>query len=248
MLIFPSRLVHIPPQGPAQFPGLTTTYLNKVMATGPLALWTLGDASGLVATEYVNGWNGTYSNVTLGQTGIGDGSTAASFNGTTSYCNLYSAALAAAFNGAAGTIAQWLKVSGAGVWADGVLRRPYYLTTASTNNRVLLNKPVEANQFSFNYIAGGVNRGFTQTGFSTVAWFLAALSWDYAANAAIASINGIQVGATLAGLGVWAGALVQTTVGAQSPASSFWDGYVGPSMVWTTALPLATLVSLATVP
>jgi len=65
MLHFPSRVMHIPPQGPAQFPGLSYTYIQKVLATGPLALWTLGDASGSVATELVNGWNGTYSNPTL---------------------------------------------------------------------------------------------------------------------------------------------------------------------------------------
>jgi hypothetical protein len=47
-----------------------------------------------------NGRNGAYTGVTLGATGIGDGRTSATFDGATSYNNIYSAALNTAWNGA----------------------------------------------------------------------------------------------------------------------------------------------------
>src|ERR1039458_3012785 len=70
-----------------QIGGSTTTYDSLIVADGPLGFWPLNESSGTTATDVTgNGHNGTYTGgFTLGQAGIGDGETAASFNGSTGY-------------------------------------------------------------------------------------------------------------------------------------------------------------------
>ena len=77
------------------------TYTGKIQALGPIAYWPLSEASGTTIVDASgNARNGAYTAVTLGQAGIGDGRTSASFDGSTSFGDLYSASLAGAFNGA----------------------------------------------------------------------------------------------------------------------------------------------------
>lgn len=65
-------------------PGAGNNYAAEVLADSPLAYWRLGEASGTTAADSTsNGRNGTYNGPTLGVPGaIGDGNTAASFDGT----------------------------------------------------------------------------------------------------------------------------------------------------------------------
>ena len=49
-------------------------YSEKVLALSPIAYWPLWEAAGAVAEDISgNGFDGAYTGVTLGQTGIGDG-------------------------------------------------------------------------------------------------------------------------------------------------------------------------------
>jgi hypothetical protein len=76
------------------------SYAQRVLALGPVAYWPLDDAAGSAAArELVVGTAATATDVTFGAAGIGDGKTAATFNGTSSSVNIYSAALNAAFSG-----------------------------------------------------------------------------------------------------------------------------------------------------
>src|SRR3972149_4677456 len=83
----------------------TLTYAEKVLATEPsnlLAYFICGEASGTVMQEEKNNYDGAYTGVTLGQTGIGDGNTCPLFDGANDYGNLYTAGLAGGVSGAAG--------------------------------------------------------------------------------------------------------------------------------------------------
>ncbi len=84
------------------FPIITATaipYTQKninLFNSAILAYWDKNDKSGVTAVDIVNGRNGTYRNsagvlngVTLGATGIGDGKTAVTYDGTAGYCNIY---------------------------------------------------------------------------------------------------------------------------------------------------------------
>ena len=129
---------------PGQFPAFDH-YYRKVLGYKPIGDWPQWEAAGTVARGLTDtARNGTYVNVTLLQGGIGDGRICPSYNGTTSYTDIYSAALAGAFNGAEGTLMIWAKVSAAGVWTDAASRYLVRLR-ADANNSVHIHCPAVAN-------------------------------------------------------------------------------------------------------
>lgn len=231
--------------------GGALAYTNKVIALAPIAYWPLADAAGasVVTDESGNGRNGTYTAVTLGQTGIGDGRTAASFDGSTSFANVFSTSLQSAFNGAEGTIATWLRVSSSSVWTDATLRSPMTLSVTGSNV-VRIRKPTTSNQIQGTYIANAINLSVT-VGTSSLAWLHLAVTWSKSADQVIVYLNGTQSGSTLTGLGVFSGSLLSTTttLGASSttPAAP-WSGLVAHAAVWTTPLSAAQVATLAVVP
>ena len=227
------------------------SYTNKVYALAPLAYWPMAEASGATALDASgNARNGAYTGVTLGQAGIGDGRSSASFDASTSYNNVFGASLSAAFNGAEGTLSIWCKVSGAGVWTDGVTRRVmYFLVNAS--NRVGILKPTTSNEIDCLYVAGGVSLGAGKTSFSSVDWFHAGLTWSKAADQMIFYINGIAITPVSTGLGVFAGSLssTQTLIGSLNTgaAAQVWSGLLAHAALWNTPLSAGQIAALATV-
>lgn len=194
--------------------------------------------------------NGLYRNVTLGQPGIGDGLTAASYDGTTSFDNIYSAALNADFNNQEGTVAAWAKMSAAGVWTDGTQRSVVRLG-ADNNNFVIIDRSTTNNELRFRYTAGGTAIAVATTAFGgSLAWLSLACTWSKSGDAFKAYVNGLQVGTTQTGLGVWAGALGATVnnlgAGTTGPATP-WSGLLAHAMLWNTPLTAAQALALATV-
>lgn len=228
----------------------TLAYTNKVKALSPIAYWPLAEASGATATdESGNGRSGSYSNVTLGVAGIGDGRTAASFNGTTSLANMFTASLQGAFNGQEGTIAAWLKVANAGVWTDAATRAAA-LFSVNAANLIRLRKNGTNNTIACVYVAGGTSKTVAKASFSPTTFFHIAMTWSKAADQMIFYINGAQEGATQTGLGTFAGALGATTavVGAESTAAAQWNGSIAHAALWATPLSAAQIATLAVVP
>ncbi len=237
---------------PLVFGRNTTAYVGKILATSPIAYWPMAEVSGSVALDSSgNGRNGAYTGVTLGATGIGDGRTAASFDGSTSYNNIFSASLQGAFDATKGTIALWCKVSAAGVWTDGINRRLIRLGVDGNNN-AYINKSSSTGTIDLIYQAGGTTKGVSVSGLSAnVGWIHFALTWDKGADQVKGYINGAQTGATQTGLGVWAGSLAATTtiVGAfVTTPSNVFSGVEAHVAIWTLALTAAQILTLATVP
>ena len=211
-------------------------HLKRLFGTALIGYWPLDEAAGAsTVTDYSGQANdGTPSNVTFGQAGIGDGRTAASFNGTTSYCNIYSAGLNSDFNTAAGTMALWVKVSGAGVWTDNITRRIFRILTDGNNAAQLFK--TDTNVLRFNYDAGGVGElvDYTHTGLN---WFHIALTWDVSGGGEMkAYFNGAQTGSTQTGLGTWVGALTNTTC-------CIGSGNITPTECWSGNLAHAVLLN-----
>lgn len=231
------------------------TYTEKALAIQTahlLAYWRLNETSGTVANnaQGVAARNGTYSNVTLGAAGVGDGNTAATFNGTTSNVNVYSASLASAFNGAEGTVAAWCKVSGAGVWTDGVLRRIATFLVNGSNYAVMF-KHTANNTIRCDYSAGGTVETVSSTAVGgSLVFFSVAMTWSKAAEQMKVYINGAQVGTTQTALGVFAGTIPSTGArigAAENAASNFWSGSLAHVALWDTPLSAAEVAALATV-
>lgn len=237
-------------------PGLT--YIEKVLATQSaslIAYWPLNEASGTVAVnaEGTAALNGSYARdlATMGtQTGIGDGNTAPTFDGTSDFVNIYSAALAAAFNGDQYTIALWFKVAAAGVWSDGVQRFTTILRGSTSANQIQMFKDTTAGRFGFLRTAAAASKLWYQTGLSSTDWLHLAMVCDVAGDALKAYINGVQAGATQSTLSAWTsgGALTssQTLLGAltQTPSAPL-VGSLAHAAIWHTPLTEPEITALA---
>jgi hypothetical protein len=163
---------------------------------------------------------------------------------------VFGSSLAAAFNGQEGTFALWLRVSGAGVWTDGVARR--VVTLSSATEVVYIRRETVNNRIGFTYLAGGVTKTVpVDTLGGSLLWNHVAVTWSKAADQMKVYINGVQSGATQTGLGTWITTLAATTtvIGAgNTTPSSVWSGNLAHAAVWSTPLSAGQIATLAAVP
>jgi hypothetical protein len=230
--------------------GGAVTYAQKILSYAPIAYWPLNEASGSAAICQVNAaQNGTYTGVTLGQPGIGDGGTCPLFDGVNDYVDLYSTTLRDAFNGAEGSISLWAKVSNVATWTSGAFNE--ILTWfIDNNNLIYLDLPTGNNELRIMYEAGNVPRTFSQST-STTDWFHLVATWSAGADELSGYFNGIEVAASpVNGLGVWAGQLLvdRTLIGAYDKTAAFeFPGYIAHIAVWDSVISQAVVTDLATV-
>ena len=182
-----------------------------------LPLW---ETAGAVADDLShNGFDGASVGVTLGEQGIGDGRTSYGFDGATDYVNWYSAGLAAAFNGAEGTLGPiWLKFPAA-AWTDGLFRTVVRLTVDG-NNDIYIRKHGTNGLVQFVYAAGGVFENRSPSLGSPTSWFPVTMTWSKTGDV----VNMYGIGGALLDsstvLGTWSGALTlnASQIGAHSQA------------------------------
>lgn len=232
--------------------GLAETYVDKVIATGPLVYFPQAEVAGLVSTEVINGWDGAYTGVTLndpaGQPSI-DGEPVGRYDGINDIDDLFTAQLAAAFNGAEGTMAFWLRMLNIGVWTDTVVRVAGRIRSTVAGSVVDIRKSAGNNRLEFLYNAGGVGGTRVVAPFNSVVWFHCTLTWSAIANQAIAYIDGAQQGAVIAPVGVWAGVPINTgtLVGAFNNVPVFvTNGWIAHTAIWTRPLTPAEVLEVAT--
>ena len=220
-------------------------YNDKVLATGPIAYWPQSETAGVTAHCLVNPLqDGTYTGVTLANDNTGPFGTPAPFyDGANDYCNILTAALNAAFNGAQGTSMVWGKVNAAGVWADATIRYLVHLFSGAANF-IYQQKTAAVNGSQLRYIAGGVS-DLVNVVNGTTDWFQYVLTWDKAGEELRAYLNGAQFGLTQINLGVWAGALIVASIGSYNlvPASP-WHGWLGPVGLWDRTLTPAEVATV----
>lgn len=229
------------------------SYADKVLGYAPIAYWPLNEVSGTTAINLVNAaMNGIYARdvATMGTgVGIGDGNTAPLFDATNDVVDVYSAALAAAFDGAEGSLIIWAKVRAASVWADAAWRYLNYIKTDAANNTALLmRKTANANELGYTYTANGVTETETKGSVSTLSWMCLGMSWSLTANEVRYYYSGAPQGAVDITLGVWGGALLatQTVIGAlNATPTNGWDGYLAHYALFGSALAPAAFAALA---
>lgn len=221
-------------------------YTGKVKALSPIAYWPLAEASGSTALDASgNGRDGAYTGVTLGASGIGDGRSAASFDGSTSRANVFSASLAAAFSGAAGTVCGWARMSGSGVWSDATNRYLFELNV-NAQNRVSILRSTTNGVVTLAYRGGNVLKQLNTAAQSSLAFLHYALTWDTVADQVKAYLNGAQIGATQTTLTPFTGTPAVAVIGAQTAVpAAVWSGTIAHVALWNTALSGAQIASLA---
>lgn len=225
-------------------------YWRKVRSTRPqnlIAYWPLWEQAGGVAFDRSgNGRTGAYTGVTLGQPGIGDGRTSGLYDGTNDFTNIFNASLQAAFDGAEGTLMVWSQVFNAGVWTDGVNRRVLNLRSDGAN-RMFIELPIANGQINVTRLAGGVNRTRSIVGLSTTGWTNIIMTYSEAVDQMIVYLDGIQQGAILVGLGVWAGVIVANNVAigaTDTGPGNPYSGRIAHSAIWDAALSPAAALRL----
>jgi hypothetical protein len=224
-------------------------YADKILGldlANLIGYWPLWEPSGSVADNYqgIAARDGSYTGVTLGQAGIGDGRTCPYFDGANDYVDVYSDSLRDAFSADNGTIMAWAKVSGANIWTDDQLRWVFFIG-ADNNNRIQLVKTGAdgSNKFAWLYKAGGTKKEVSEA-ITPTDWFHVAFTWDTAADEAKAYYNGAQIGDTLTDLGTWAGNLASgyCFIGSfATPPNYIWSGWIAHPAVWTVTFEEETI-------
>ena len=231
--------------------GGLSAYETKVNSYSPIAYWPLKESGGSVAYDISgNSRNGSYTGVTLGQTGIGDGNTAPLFDGTNDYVNIYSAGFAGAFSGAAGTVSYWAKVYDVGTWDNATISH-HFTIYSDADNMVRCYKNNVANQVRWYYYANTASENYIGTPGPSTAWIHYAISWSKAANDITYYIAGTE-DSDDAGLDTWDGVGLdsdRTLIGAydSSPLTNPFYGYIAHFAVFNSQLTPANVAILAAV-
>ncbi len=238
----------------AQQLGRAAFYYQKPLGTARdslLAYWPLWDVTGTAIPD-ISGKarNGTATGFDLLYPGIGDGRSCPNLDGVNDLGNVYSAGLAGDFNGAEGSLMAWFKVSGSGVWTDGI-QRQIARFAVDANNRATILKSSSNNVLSYQYIAGGVASAPLATSISSLVWNCMLLTWSKSADQVKGFLNGVQVDTTKTGLGVFAGTLVSSgaSIGSSSgsAAGNVWSGTLAHVALWSIALTAAQVAYLSKV-
>jgi hypothetical protein len=224
-------------------------YTEKVLRYGPFAHFVQGEAAGVTAIDEINppAQNGTYTGVTLGETGIGDTNTCPLYDGINDSLNVFSAPWAAAFDGDEGSIVIWAKAFNAATWA-GAEQRFFWIRVGATANIISIRKAGAAGRVSYTYQAGGVTEAYSKNGVATLDWFQLGITWSASADLVQFFWNGLRE-ATANTLGVWAGVPTVHFVGAQDAVPNGpWAGYLAHAFNLDYALTEADFADLYVIP
>lgn len=219
-----------------------TQVVVNTLGNSLFGYWPLNEASGASAFDYSgNARTGAYTNVTLGQPGIGDGNTAAAFvESPASKMNPYSTALDAAIAAASGLdegyISLWIKISSAALWADANSYYFTYLTTDFTNGLVM--RKVGSNSLTAYRRVGAQVASLIIDCPTTARWLHLGFAWSVAQGKAWVYINGtkkIPLTVALTSLSD-ALAFAGTVFGSASGSSSNWSGSMA-HIAWGSGVP-----------
>lgn len=219
------------------------TQVKNIFGASLIGYWPLDDQSGTTARDVSGyGHNGAYSNITLGQDGIGDGSASASFNGTNSYVNLFSAGLASVFSGIEGTLSLWVKVNAIDRWeAETTARRIAVLTGDATNN--IYVRRASLNSLFFGYLSNNSLSDVSVSDINPTDWMHIALVWSQSGDFVRSYINGKQVVSEKASVADWsAAALTGVSLGRDV---YYWWGNMAHCALGNIALTAEQISGLA---
>lgn len=226
-------------------------YYRRILALNPLAYWPLNEAAGTTMTDIKNGYNGTYTAVTLGQPGIGDGLTSALFNGTSAYAQITGANLtnlAAAFNKDEFTVMAWAKVANAGVWSDATQRRILYFgfSVDEANNHFYMRKNTTTNQVRGGRAGNAVHRSMDYTTSGPTGWFHLAMRSSLAEGAVRLYYNGAEVSTPGTGIAAILGDIINAHF-AMTSATYLWSGWLAHIALFNRALTPGEILIAATI-
>jgi hypothetical protein len=199
--------------------------IEQLFGTSLIGYWTQSEPSGTTAIDATGTSTGTYTNVTLAQAGIGDGTTSALYPGTptVSSTNIFSAALAAKFNPGEMTLFTWAKPAAAEFWTDAATEVLLQLVNGGSTKYAQI----------FHYGNGTISAQYhgtariDATGLSGTGWKHLGMTVSVTADGIKEYVNGVDT-VDLTGIGTWTDALATATIGnATTPsAAAGFPGYM----------------------
>lgn len=224
--------------------------VKSIFGSSIIAYYPMDELTGTTAIDASgHGYNGTYSGVTLGQTGIGDGKTAPTFDGLNDFLNIYSAGLAGAMTWQEGTISLWCKVDSAADWIDSTVRRLFYISDDTTHNVIYIYKKSAANGIYAGYIGNSTADAMAFDKINATKWIHVAITWSLAGDYFKLYLNGSQQDVAQTTIGTWSSAPTARymNVGCQDSASGSipWKGSLAHFAVGNAALSDAQIARLA---
>lgn len=248
------RGVGLTPPSMMGYSSVLTLY-SYLSGLGPIVYYKLDETAGVTAINYGTlgtAANGTYGGgVTLNQIAAPGGTTAPLWGGVDGYLNIYSAALAAGFDGNELTILIWFKAD-ASVWTDGKDNRIFQLSDGGTNY-VIFNSTTSINVLQFLRSGSGTAKNAVTSAYSNTNWHLMVMTATDSGDAQKHYMDGAQVGGTLTGLGTFIGPLAadRSVIGAQTSAGLLpWFGYLAHAAIYDkvlTAEEIAAIYALGSI-
>lgn len=233
----------------------TVQYYQRVLARDPIAYWMLDEKSGTVAYDLVSGrvagaQNGTHSaSVAHWGDGIGDQRTSSLYDPKGSYTDIYSATLNGSFSGSEGSLLVWARVSGAGVWTDGIRRDILFIGATGVLSFIRITKDLANNSLSWVYFAAVTEDTVTMPGATSTDMMCLGFTWSATGDVVWAYYNGAPVGSSTV-LGAWAGALLNgfVCIGATNTVPlNPMDGWIAHCALWNRVLSPEAMADLAIV-
>lgn len=200
-------------------------------------------ASTTFAAPGDNPLDGAITGATIGQAANSKLKLAYLFDGVNDYVDIHSTELNSILDPTQGTLAVFVRVSGAGVWTDG-LTRHFASLTVDGNNKVFMRKGGLNNFLEWNYKAGGTSEILTKTISSPTDWFMVAITWKTAMRS---FYNGVQNGTDQAIAGTFIGNLTVASIGSDTlaPPTLVMDGFLTHGILLTDELSVAEIETLA---
>lgn len=222
-------------------------YAGKVLGYGPIAYWPMWEAAGIQAEDISgNGLHGTYTGVTLGQPGIGDGNTCPFFDGANDVVNINAIAPLLDLN--LGSFISWSRVFNIGNWTDGFNRWILSIEYAGPLNQLDSRKSNINNRMYHNKRDDLGNQQHQQLAMVETGWMFHARTWSRAANQDFLYYQGAGVGGALACNLSTQNILNFAAIGAYNlvPAG-VWHGWIAHCAFFNYVLTPAQILDLATV-
>jgi hypothetical protein len=171
-----------------------------------VALYHLEESAGAVIDSSSLGYNGTNHGMTVRATGKFTYGYTATL--VANYIDII--AMAASFSVTEGSASLWFKVTDVSSFLSG---GSLLLISTDANNYIAIYVDGSGNLI-FAYYAGGTAKSVSSVHPNPdTEWHNYKITWTKAGDALKAYFDGVQFGATVGGLGVWAGGLVKAVVG-----------------------------------
>jgi hypothetical protein len=217
--------------------GKSTPYYQQMLArfgSDVVAYLRMADAVGAVAAADASGNSrpGTPTDVTFGVAGIGDGATAADFNGASSQVQWDTPA---AFPRVTGAMFAWIKP-----FSDANAHAAFYIT--SGGDFVLITKRTD-DLIGVQVVGGGAFKQANSLsyGVTTGEWVLLTVTWNMTAGTMDCYINN-TVFANITGLGATFDEMAYCLIGAGS--GSYWKSNYGPFLLIKRAATTADIAEV----